>query len=218
MLSHGGIASQHRGIKILTMENPRVGVAFIEPGFIAVGPLSSLRLALDTRAASSGNVTQNADLMRLVRRVEDANTWTVARFDALQGSSPLPAELMKQLPSITWLAASGQVDSGLSAFIHAETRDGQAAQDLREVIRGFVALVRMQAGQQAELAEVVNSIELSGEGNTVSLGFTVPAQTIDKLGGLAAQRSRVPAARQSLRPFAPSRSGVFRQPFDLRFS
>ena len=182
ILSHGGVASEHSGTKLVTVENPNLGAAFIEPGLIAVGPPSSLRLALDTRAAGSGNVTQDEHLMRLVGRVDNANAWAVARFDALQGRSQLPIEVMKQLPSISWFAASGQVDSGLSAVIHAETRDAQAALDLREVIRGFVALVRMQAGQQAELAEVVNSIELSGDGNTVSLGFSIPAQAFERLG------------------------------------
>jgi hypothetical protein len=210
VLNHGGVASQHQGIKIVTAEE-KFGVAFIDSGRLALGSPASLRVALDTKAAASGNVTENAELMRLVRQVDDGNAWTVARFDALQGRAPFPTEVLKQLPSISWFAAGGKVDSSFSAVLHAETRDEQAAQDLREVIRGFVALIRIQAGQQPEFAEVLNSVQLSGEGKTVSLGFSVPAATIDRLGALTAQRPRAPAAGQlPLRP-APSQppsSGV----------
>jgi hypothetical protein len=114
------------------------------------------------------------------------------------------------MPSITWFAAGGRISDGVSAVLHAQTRDEQSAQDLREVISGMVALVRLQAGQQPEFAELLNSVELSGEGTTVSLGFAVPAHIIDRLGALAAPRPPVPAVEGSLQPFTPvpRRSGV----------
>ena len=53
----------------------------------------------------------------------------------------------------------------------------------------------MQAGQHAELAEVVNSLELGGQGTTVTLGFTVPPAVIDLLGAMRAQQPQpTPAA------------------------
>src|SRR5690606_29573957 len=138
------------------------------------------------------HVQENDELMRLVGRVDHASTWTVARFDALRHGPGMPAQLANQLPAITWFAASGHVDSGIAATIHAEARDAQAAQDLGEVIRGFVALARMQVGPQPAFADVLDSLQLSTDGTTVTLGFSLPSHVIDQLSTMA--RPGVPAS------------------------
>jgi hypothetical protein len=202
--SKGGIVSEYAGVKITTVDEHDLGVAFIKPGLLAVGSPTSIRLGLDARGSGTGTVKENEEMTRLRRRVEGGHTWTVAKFEALQGRAPLPTDVVGQLPSISWFAASGRIDDGVSAVFHAEAKDEKAAQDLREVIRGFLALVRMQVGQQPDFADLVNSVELSGEGTTVSLAFSVPAQMIDRLGAIGAQRPRVPAANRRPRPFAPA--------------
>ena len=202
--SKGATVSEYAGVKIATADEHDLGVAFIRSGLLAVGSPTSIRLALDAHTSGTSTVKQNEEMTRLMRRVEGAHTWTVARFDALQGRTPLPPEVVSQLPSISWFAASGRIDDGVSAVLHAEAKDEKAAQDLREVIRGFLALVRMQVGQQPDFADLVNSVELSGEGTTVSLAFSVPAQMIDRLGAIGAQRPRVPAASRRPRPFSPA--------------
>jgi hypothetical protein len=105
----------------------------------------------------------------------------VANFESLQAAKSLPGGVAGQLPAITWLAASGDVGDGFSARIFAEGRDQKAAQDLQEVVRGFVALARMQSGQEAALSELLNAVELSGDGNTVTLRFAVPASFFERL-------------------------------------
>ena len=175
----GGAPSEYQGIRMVA--NDMVAVAFIETGMLVVGQPASVRSSLDTKTSGAGGVTANDALMRLVHRVEDSNTWVVANFQSLQALKQLPGGVTGQLPAITWLAAGGQVGDGLSARIFAEGRDAQAAQDLREVVKGFVALARMQTGQQAALAELLNTVELSGEGNTVTLSFAVPAQFFERL-------------------------------------
>jgi hypothetical protein len=199
--ARGGAADEHNGIRMVTSEDQQLGVAFIESGLLAIGSPDALRAAVDAGAADAGTVKSNADLMRLIDRVDDSDAWTVARFDALQGRAPIPGDLANQLPSIAWLSAAGRFSDGVSAVVHAEARDEQAAQDLREVVRGFVALVRMQVGQQAEFADFMNSVELSGEGTTVSLGFSISPELIDRLGAL---QSRPPAGAAPRR--TPARS------------
>jgi hypothetical protein len=57
-------------------------------------------------------------------------------------------------------------------------------------VRGFMALGRLQSGQHPEVGEFLNSVQLSGEGKTVSLSFSLPSEMIDALGALRAQRPR----------------------------
>jgi hypothetical protein len=177
--NQGGVPEDYRGARLVTTD--KLGVAFIETGLIAVGHPAAVRAALDTKATGEASVTKNEALMSLLRRVDDGNAWVVADFAAMQTSKVVPVPVVGQLPAITWLAASGNVASGVSGEILAEGRDETAAQDLLEVVRGFVALARMQTGAQAEFAKLLDSIELSSDGKTVAVKFEVPGQFFDRL-------------------------------------
>jgi hypothetical protein len=141
--------------------------------------------------------------MRLVHRVDSSNTWVVANFESLQALKQLPGGVGAQLPAITWLAAGGDVGDGVSAQIFAEGRDERAAQDLREVVKGFLALARMQTGQETAITELLNSIQLTGEGTTVTLSFSVPAQFFEKLKTSGALRMPGPSSRPAVNSRRP---------------
>jgi hypothetical protein len=181
----GGVAEDYRGTRLITHDD--FAVAFVEPGLVALGSPDAVKRAIDTKAAGSGNITGNEELMRLVRNVDNGTVWGVARFDALS-QARLPAELQSKLPAISWLSIKGMVNGGVEGQVSAEARDDVAAQDLRQVVQGFMALARMQAGQNAEIGEFINSIQLTGQGRTVSLGFSVPSAMIDALGSMRAGR------------------------------
>jgi hypothetical protein len=127
--------------------------------------------------------------------VDTGNAWVVSRFDAITGQAKLPQEIASQLPPITWFSASGHVNGGVSAILRAETRDDVSAENLRQVVRGFMALARLQAGQNPQFAGLMNSLELGGTGTTVSIGFSVTSEMLDAIAALrAAARQSGPAA------------------------
>ncbi len=185
----GGSVQEYRATRLVTHPGMNIGIAFVEPGLLAIGSPDGVRRALDTRAGSTASLRANADVMRLVRDVGDGDAWAVARFDwLLSGAGALSPDLANHLPAISWLSARGYVNGGIRATLRAETRDETAAQDLQDVIRGFVALARMQVRDSAELADLLSSIQLDGQGATVSLGFTVSLPMLDALGAMARQR------------------------------
>ena len=188
----GGTVEDYKGKRLITVEN-ELGLAFVEPDLAVVGVPASVRRAIDTKA-SGQNVTGNANVMRLVRDFDNGNAWVVAHIEAVTSGNVIPAEIKQQLPPVTWLAVSGRIDDGVRAVVRAEARDEAAANNLRDVVRGLVALARLQAGQHAELAALVNSLELGGQGTTVSLGVTVPPAVIDMLGALRGQAPQPQAA------------------------
>jgi hypothetical protein len=175
---HGGVLEEYAGKRVLTQTDQQFSVAFVEPNLVAVGSPEAIHRAIDTKAGSA-NVKDNADVMRLVRDVDNGTAWAVARFDAIgaRWSGALPS----QLPPINWVALTGHIDGGVRGTMHAETRDEAAAQNLQDVIRGMMALMRLQVAQHAELAAFVDSLELSGHDKTVTLGFSVPAEVVDSL-------------------------------------
>jgi hypothetical protein len=180
----GGVVEDYKGTRHITHEN--IGMAFVEPGLVALGAPAVVRRAIDTKLAANGNITSNDELMNLVKQVNGGTVWGVARFDALTGVR-IPAEVKDRLPALSWLSIKGVVGSGIEGLINAEARDDQAAQDLRQVVQGFVALGRMQAGpNHPEVADFLNSLQLTGQGRTVTLGFSIPSAMIDTLGALRA--------------------------------
>jgi hypothetical protein len=183
----GGSVEDYNGSRLLVQDAMKLAVVFVEPGLAAIGTPSAVRRSIDTKAAGT-DLRGNAEVMQLIRDIDDGDVWAVARFDAVPGGS-LPADLASQLPPISWFSASGIIDSGLQGQVRAEARDEASAQNLQEVLRGFVALARLQAGQHAEIGELLNSLQLAAVGKTVSLSFSVPSEVIDALGALHAQRS-----------------------------
>ena len=197
----GGTVEDYKGSQLLVNDDKKLAVAFVEPGLAAIGSPSAVRRSIDTKAAGS-NVTNNEEVMRLVRDIDDGDAWVVARFDALTGAR-LPAEVANQLPPINWFSARGFIGSGLEGQLRVETRDEASAQNLQQVISGFMALGRLQTGQHPEFAEFLNTIQIAGDGNTVSVSFSLPSEMIDALGALHAERSRprpAPAPQPGVTP------------------
>ena len=158
-----------------------LSVTFIEPGLVGLGSTQLVRSAIDLKAGGD-NVTANEEMMGLVKSLESGNVWAVGRFDALTSQARLPGDLAGRLPPITWFSASGRVDGGLSGVLRAETRDDESATNLRDVVRGLLALAKMQAGSRPEMVAMVQSLQLSGTGKTVALSFEVPAEVLNLLG------------------------------------
>ncbi|MBE3071876.1 MAG: hypothetical protein IMZ67_02775, partial [Acidobacteria bacterium] len=67
-------------------------------------------------------------------------------------------------------------------------RDDEAAANLRQVVSGFMALARMQAGSKPEIDGMLKMIQLGGDGRTVSMSFSVPSEMLDLL---AAHKSQI---------------------------
>jgi hypothetical protein len=160
--------------------NPLV-VSFVEPGLVAIGTPTLVRAAIDLQRGGR-SVTSNTEVMQLVRSVDGSSAWAVGRFDALRSTVRLPAALTDRLPAITLFSLSGHVGNDLTGVVRAEARDEDAANNLRDVARGLVALARLQAAANGPLRAIVQSLKLGGEGKTVSLSFAVSGDVLGTLG------------------------------------
>lgn len=181
----GGAVEPYKDEQILTItdDDHSWGLAFVEADVVVIGALEDVRRAIDTKSGEISDVTANDEVMRFVRDMRGSNAWAVGRFDAL-AKSRLPEAVATRLPPIDWFGASGRVNGGVEGMVRVEATTDQAATDLREIIRGFVALARMQTGSQAELAAMLSSLQLGGEGTTVSLAFSLPPEVIDAVAAM----------------------------------
>ena len=176
----GAQVEDYNGERLLVMteeDGGSVALSFVEPGLVLFGETAAVRLSIDTKAGTA-NVTDNTELMALVRDVEDGTAWAVGRFDAI-AANRIPQGVADQLPAINLFAASGHINGGIQAMLRAETRDDAAAQNLRDVVRGFIALARLQVGSNEQLGALLNSVQLAGDGRTVALSVTIPADALN---------------------------------------
>jgi hypothetical protein len=75
-----------------------------------------VRNAIDLKDGGQ-SLTTNDEMMNLVQSLDGGNAWAVGRFDVLASQARLPGGLAAQLPPITWFAASGYVNDGLSGVL-----------------------------------------------------------------------------------------------------
>lgn len=188
---HGGTVEDYKGKRLIVCATPTHGdipiqtgsvtLAFLEPGLIAIGDTAAVKTSIDAQLAAH-SITSNNEMMELVSDIgQNNNAWAVGRFDVLAAQANLPEQVSSRLPQIKWFAAAGHVNGGLSGSLRAEARDDVSAENLRDVVRGFLGLARMQAQADPRTASLIESLQLTGTGKTVALSFTVPAEVLQMI-------------------------------------
>jgi hypothetical protein len=176
---HGGEVEEYRAKRLVTSGEGSHAVAFLEPGLVAVGSSASVKRAVDANM-NAQSITSNDEMMSLVSDiVRTNNAWAVGRFDLISSQARLPEQIARQIPPVKWFAAAGHINGGVSALLRAEAKDDVAAENLRDVVRGFLALGRLQSQGDPRIAAIANSMQLEGTGRTVQLSFAVPAEVLE---------------------------------------
>jgi hypothetical protein len=156
-------------------------LSFVEPGLVALGTTTLVQHVVDLHSGGGESALTNEELMEHVRALGNGNLWAVGRLDVLRARSKLPDVVADRIPPITWFSASGRIDGGLQAALSAETRDEESAKNLRDVVRGFLALAKLQTSTKPEYQRFVDSLQLGGTGNKVALSVDIPAQVFEAL-------------------------------------
>jgi hypothetical protein len=186
---HGGQVTEYQGVRLLTHADAdkQVALGFLEPGVLAVGSAEAVRAAIDAKRTGK-SVLSNTELMRLVNELDASNAWAVGRFDALAAQADLPNALGQKMPTLSWFSASGHLNGGVSGTIKAEAKDEEAATNLRDMLRGVVAMAKLQSGDNPAFKAMTDSLQLGGEGRTVAVAFSVPSEVFDALEALRQQQ------------------------------
>ncbi|HYT74540.1 MAG TPA: hypothetical protein VEL79_07320 [Vicinamibacterales bacterium] len=195
---HGGVVEDYKGKHLIKVgdakvEHPDLGMpeghsgghagmlAFLEPGLVGIGSEAAIKGAIDAQL-SAHSITSNNDMMELVADIDRGNNaWAVGRFDAIASQAKLPTEVSSRLPALKTFAVMSHIDGGVSGSFRAEARDDQSAENLRQVIQGFLAMGRMTSANDPKATAMLNSLQLSGTGKTVALSFAIPSEVLDMI-------------------------------------
>ena len=111
----------------------------------------------------------------------------------------LPTAISGQVPPVRLVSAKADINGGVKATIRADAGDKAAADQLRDVVRSFISLARLQAGEKDQVATVLKTVELSGTDNTVRVSFAVSPETLR----LIAPSARRGGGPERVAPSAP---------------
>lgn len=184
-VEHGGTVTDHAGHTLVstTVGDSRLAMAFVEPGVLAVGSEELVVGAIEL-VDGGDNVTSNERLMTLLSTVEPgSNAWAVGELDGPDAGGWMPEGLDARALRVSAFSVGGRVNGGIRLTVRAETPDDAASQNLRDILQGFLALARMQADAEPEVAAILDSVRLHaapGE-HFVSLSMAVPATTVEWL-------------------------------------
>ena len=97
-------------------------------------------------------------MMKLVNEIDNANAWAVGRSTRSPSKAGLPTEIAAAMPAISWFSAAGHINGGVSGTFKAEAKDEATAKNLRDVMGGFLAMAKMQAGNKPGMQQLADSL------------------------------------------------------------
>jgi hypothetical protein len=188
-----------------------MAVAFLDENALLFGPGPQVEAAVESRTRGEMPLRKNAALLALVERVRPGSTfWMVGDQSLLAGmptSVPAPGASADgasvQLPALKSLIVTGDLDPQVSLSVTGEAADEAAARNLADVVRGFVALMSLQARQKPELQQLASAVTVATEQNRVLVSARVPYELVDALRAQAGQAASKPAAEAA--PKAPNK-------------
>jgi hypothetical protein len=170
-------------------EASSMALAFLDENALLFGPRGQVEAAVSSRTRGETPLKGNTVLMGLVEKVRPGFTfWMVGDQSLLAGmptSVPAPGASADgatvSLPALKSLTITGDLDPQVLLSITGEAADELAAKNLADVVRGFVALMSLQARQKPELQQLASAFTVATEQNRVLVNARVPYELLDAL-------------------------------------
>ena len=205
--ANGGEPATYQGIKLVT-HTARKGselttaFGFLDANTALAGDLASVQAAIDRKQS---NAPADSALLNKVQEVSANNDlWFVTRAPLSNFAGQIPDPNLSGAMQGNMLAAVNQTSGGVSfgdkvtISAQAVTRSAKDAQALVDVVRFFAGLAQLNRQNSPALgqaATLLDGLETSTSGNTMTLSLAIPEQQLEQLLNSARPHGR----RASLR-------------------
>jgi hypothetical protein len=191
-----GVSEAVEGTPVWTfVESPKGSVAgaVLSPRVLVLGSRDAVRAAVAAQARRQTPLKTNAELIGRIESVRTGSTfWMVgdqSLLSQLPGSLPIPGmgsggggtSQSVSLPALRGLAVTGDLEPVVALDVVGFAADAKAAQNLADLVRGFVAIASLQAAQKPELRELASAITVAADGDKVRLGARLSYELIEAL-------------------------------------
>ena len=148
-------------------------VALLDAGILVAGDSSAVETFLANRQTGHG-IRDSQELVGLLESVEPGSTfWAVGGPSVLSRVTSQVGGPAANLPSVKQVVAYGHLDPEVGMTAVAEAQDEKSAAKIADVVRGFSAMLSLQAGQKAELAQIADQCHV-GHGPPCTNGSPSP--------------------------------------------
>jgi len=166
-----------------------MAIAFLDDVTLLFGQKARVEAAVSSRTRGEAPFRKNTVLMALVEKVRPGSTfWMVGDQTLLAGmptSVPAPGASGEgatiNLPALKSLTVTGDLDPQVSLAVTGEATDELAAKNLADVVRGFVAIMSLQAQQKPELQQLASAVTVATQANQVLVSARIPYELLDAL-------------------------------------
>lgn len=181
----GKLTPERRGdVTLYRAPKGNEAVALLDAGVLVAGDIGGIEAFLANRQSGRG-LADNKELVSLLERVEPGSTWwavggasVLSRIASQAGAAGGP---MGQLPAVKQIVAYGHLDPEVGLSATAEAADAKSATKIADVLRGFSAMLSLQAGQKAELAQIADSISVATEDDKVHIKASISHELLESL-------------------------------------
>jgi len=156
-------------------------VALLDAGILVAGDETAVETFLSNRATGHG-IRDSEALVAQLESIEPGSTfWAVGGPSVLSRVASGVGGPVANLPSVKQVVAYGHLDPEVGMTATAEAADAKSATKIADVLRGFSAMLSLQAGQKAELAQIADSISVATEDDKVHVKATITHELIESL-------------------------------------
>ncbi len=170
-------------------------VALLDAGILVAGDAAAVDTFLANRATGHG-LRDNRELVAMLETVEPGSAfWAVGGPSVLSRVTSQMGGPAANLPAVKQVVAYGHFDPEVGITAMAEANDAKSATKIADVVRGFSAMMSLQAGQKAELAQIADSISVATEDDKVHIKATITHDLIASLKKSADPHSHAPSRK-----------------------
>lgn len=158
-------------------------ICFID-NLVLVGSESLVKQAIDRLAAPAPSLLQKSAIMDQVRKIEAGNqVWAVGEFSVKDLPRPFhgPAQAEELLKSWQGGVYQMRVDSDVHVRATGNFTDAESAKTLGDLIRGVVAMAKMQVAQQPDLLHLLDGLQVRNSGTSMTINFDASGDLLRKL-------------------------------------
>jgi hypothetical protein len=157
-------------------------VSFID-GIVLMGEDGSVRGAIDRMAVTGQTAMDNPELTQAIQSIEEGNqVWGVGMLtDMLFPEALVPPMAVDLIASLERVTYQMQLDTGLRVRAVGEFTSPDTARRTGDLLRGVVALGKMQVFEREELIQLLDGLQIDSVESSIEIRFSADGELLRRV-------------------------------------
>lgn len=184
LTEHGVISENYQGwLMFRPPHEDKMRLSLID-GTVLVGSANLVQGAIERNAAPAPSAADNAQLLSDLRGIDAGNqAWGIGDFASglLPRDLPGPRAAKQLVSSLSHGTYAMRIDTGVHALARGDFKDAQTARNLADLATGLQAAARMQAGNNRDLQQLIDSVQFQMNGTSMIVTVNVEGDLLKRI-------------------------------------